>query len=71
MSDVNDSNESFVYHCFGLGETIHAIIRKYNDHGMGTVKLQQLVQKYNTLNDNNVPHLGDRVKIPISGETSD
>jgi len=56
---------SFVYHMFGSGETIHAIIKKYNHHNMPSKVLEHLMNEYNVLNDCNVPHLGNRVKIPL------
>lgn len=55
----------FIYHTFGPGETIRAIIRKYNHQNMKETLLQQLLEKYNQLNGTQVPRLGERVKIPL------
>jgi hypothetical protein len=54
-----------IEHVFGPGETVHAIIKKYNHMAMSTSVLNMLSVKYNTLNNNQVPRPGDRVKIPI------
>lgn len=55
----------YVEHTFGPGETVHAIIRKYNHMAMNSAILNTLSTKYNILNNNHVPHPGDKVKIPI------
>jgi hypothetical protein len=55
----------YVEHVFGPGETIQAIIRKNNHMAMTSKMLQILTNRYNELNDNNLPHPGDRVKIPL------
>ncbi len=55
----------YVEHVFGPGETIHAIIRKYNHMAMTPKMLNTLSEKYNTLNGIYTPRPGDRVKIPL------
>jgi hypothetical protein len=54
-----------IEHTFGPGETVHAIIRKYNHMAMSASILNMLSVKYNVLNNDQLPHPGDRVKIPI------
>lgn len=54
-----------ITHRFGPGETIHAIIRKYNHLSMTKVMLEKLMQEFNELNNNAIPHPGEEFKIPI------
>jgi hypothetical protein len=55
----------YTEHVFGPGETVHAIIRKYNHMAMTSMMLDKLSIRYNALNDNRVPRPGDKVKIPL------
>lgn len=54
-----------VEHIFGPGETIRAIIRKYNHMGMTETMLEKMMIEYNKLNESKIPKPGDKVKIPI------
>jgi hypothetical protein len=56
---------NFVYHTFGSGETIRAIIRKYNHNDMSEDMLVKFTERYNEINGGGVPHLGQQVKIPL------
>lgn len=65
MTTQEKEGITFKYHVFGPGETIRAIIRKYNHQNMKESMLIKLMERYNVLNENKVPHLGERVKIPL------
>jgi len=52
-------------HQFGSGETITAIIRKFNYMDMPISVINTLINEYNILNNNEVPKMGTTVKIPI------
>lgn len=66
MNDVDEQeNVTFVYHTFGLGETIQAIIKKYNNQNIPADVMESAIVKYNTLNEGYVPRLGNKVKIPL------
>jgi hypothetical protein len=55
----------YIEHTFGPGETIQAIIRKYNHQAMTKSMLESLFIKYNELNGMVVPRPGQKVKIPL------
>lgn len=57
--------QRFVEHQFGPNETIHGAIRLHNHQGMTEKMLMMLMNKYNELNNNQVPKQGDIVKIPV------
>lgn len=54
-----------VEHRFGPGETINAAIRKYNRQKMRNELVVELKSRFNELNENKVPRVGDTVKIPV------
>ena len=62
---VEKEGITFRYHVFGPGETIHAIIRKYNHMTMSSKMLDKLVERYNELNGTTILHPGDHVMIPL------
>ena len=49
------------------GETIQAVIRKYNGQVLTPAQLTQLTRDYNRLNGTNVPRAGEARKIPLQG----
>ena len=54
-----------VEHCFGMGHTIHAVLRKYNKADVTPAQLELLMIEYNKLNGDVVPKLCQTVKIPV------
>lgn len=62
---VEKEGVTFVFHVFGPSETIRAIIKKYNHQNMTETTMKKLTERYNQLNENSIPRLGERVKIPL------
>ncbi len=52
-------------HRFGPNETIRGVIRKLNHQGMAPKMLDLLLQEFNTINREQVPHPGEEFDIPI------
>ena len=59
--------QKFKHHVFMPGETIQAVIRKYNGQVLTPAQLTQLTRDYNRLNGTNVPRAGEARKIPLQG----
>jgi len=50
---------------FGQKDTIRAVVRKLNYQDMAPFMLDKLMDRYNELNGNRVPKMGEEVEIPI------
>lgn len=54
-----------IEHTFGPGETIQAVIRKYNRQNMPDAIVNELTVEYKNINEKHVPRVGDTAKIPV------
>lgn len=50
---------------FTTGMTIHGAIKLLNDTVLDKQTLEQLVEEFNKINNNEVPKLGKSYKIPV------
>jgi hypothetical protein len=47
------------------GETVQAVLRRYNGQVLTPAQLTELGREYNRLNGTNVPRAGDQRKVPL------
>lgn len=62
---MDSTSYKMINHMFGSGETIQAIIRKYNHMAMTPLMLNMLTEEFNNINGKIVPKPGDTMQIPI------
>lgn len=58
-------NVTWVKHCFGINQTIRAVIKMYNDVAIDEQTLTQLCDLFNTRNNGRVPRVGEVFEIPV------
>jgi hypothetical protein len=57
--------QRFKHHVFMPGETVQAVLRRYNGQVLTPAQLTELGREYNRLNGTNVPRAGDQRKVPL------
>ena len=56
---------NYTQHMFMTGQTIHAVLKKYNNMVADDDTLSALVDEFNKINNNAVPRIGSVLQIPV------